>query len=233
MPEHEDEQVAKAGEADYLEPYAKAVKEHGPGFEALLWNSADAQNRRFDAITSLCHPSGRVIADMGCGQADFALWLNQQKIPCKRYLGVEAIQELQTLSQERIKDLNLGEAKILHGEFVADEGLFDRLVRDEGVDLIVFSGSLNTLEQDQAVAVLKRAMEALDGGRGWGGGGALVFNFLAQSPAEPERAVMPPAKRFATLRMIRWALVQSPLVSYRQDYLQGHDATICIRAAGD
>ena len=54
----------------YLQPYARAVKRHGPDFRALLWASRRTQELRFDALAKLANPTGLSVLDVGCGRAD-------------------------------------------------------------------------------------------------------------------------------------------------------------------
>jgi hypothetical protein len=57
----------------------------------------------------------------------------------------------------------------------------------------------------------------------------VVFNFLSDR-AGPECLArdVGPARRFNTVGMIDWALTHTSLVSFSQDYMDGHDATIMM-----
>lgn len=216
-----------ASEPDYLAPYAKAAKDLGPTFQSLLWRSPEAQRTRFDVIADLCalHPpglTGRVVADMGCGLADFAARLHERGIEYGRYIGVEGIPSLAQAARDRA----LPECRIVEADFAADHRLFDALVENHGVELFAFSGSLNTFHTAGAQAVLERAWAATAALRG----GQLVFNFLSdRAPADQAAKPTGPANRFDTTAMIAWALDRTPLVAVRHDYWHGHDATIWMR----
>ena len=210
----------------YLRPYQDAVRDHGPRFEALLWNRPETQQVRFEALISMLELEGRTLADLGCGRADLAAHLARRGVKYGRYVGVEGVGELLEACRARAREEGL-EGCAFHGwDFVADEGVFERLVRDEGAEVFVFSGSLNTLEQAEAQRVLRRAWEAL----GQTPGGALAFNFLSDRHGDASRASEDtgPARRFDTLAMLDWAMRSTPLVRFRQDYLGGHDAAIVM-----
>ncbi|MFG0307178.1 MAG: class I SAM-dependent methyltransferase [Phycisphaerales bacterium JB040] len=207
----------------YLDPYREAVSQVGARFEALLWKSAEAQAARFAAISQMCDPTGRVIADLGCGRADYASWMHGTGLEYGRYVGVEGVPELADSARERIGQESIPECEVQVADFVADEGLFARLVRTQRADTLVFSGSLNTLDQRTAEGVIERAYGALEPR------GVVVFNFLSDRHGDDRIGENTgPATRFDTARFVHWALDRSPLVRFRQDYLKGHDATIAI-----
>ncbi len=208
--------------SSYLEPYRRAVERLGPRFEALLWNSPATQAARFAAMADSIELHGRVIADLGCGRADLLSWLHTEGIQYGRYIGVDAIDELLDASRTRAADEVLPEAVFVHADFVSEPDLFKRLTVEEQADVLLFSGSLNTLEEDRALEVLGRAWEALSSVQG----GVLAFNFLSSCRETLEG----PAKRFDVHRVFRWALERTALVVFRQDYLGDHDATVVMRA---
>lgn len=208
-------------EPDYLKPYADATRDAGPSFEALLWHSPEAQRTRFDVAIDTCNLRGRVVADIGCGLADFAARLTERGIEYGRCIGVEGVPGLAQGARDRVARDQLEECVIIEGDFVADERLFATLTRDHGVEVLTFSGSLNTLKEQHAVAVLDRAWDAVAGVRG----GQLVFNFLSSKTGRPPSDTGP-ANRFDPVALTAWALGRTPLVTLRHDYWQGHDATI-------
>jgi len=210
----------------YLDPYREAVRDVGAKFEALLWKNAEAQVARFGAISQMCDPTGRVVADLGCGRADYASWMHGTGQEYGRYLGVEGVPELAASARDRITQESLPECSIVEGDFVADEGLFARLVNTHRAETLVFSGSLNTLDQRTAETVIERALHALEPR------GIVIFNFLSDRHGDDRIGENTgPATRFDTARFVHWALDRTPLVKFRQDYLKGHDATIAIEKA--
>ncbi|MEL7472272.1 MAG: hypothetical protein AAGK04_03065 [Planctomycetota bacterium] len=223
-----------AGVPGYLAPYQQAVDAEGATFEALLWRNKDFQTIRFHTLTELACVRGRVTADMGSGRADLlALW-REQGLDDAGYVGVEAVAELAGFCRERIKNEGLEHAAIEEGDFAADRRLFDRLIREHRVDVLLFSGSLNTFEPHAAEAVLERAWEALcrHAASADARPKTLAFNFLS-SLAAKEGEDLGPARRFDTHAMIAWALARTPRVRFRHDYLNGRDATIAMDTPGD
>lgn len=208
--------------SEYLDPYRKAVEGFGTSFEALLWNSREAQEARFTAIIEAIDPTGRIIADLGCGRADLLAMMAREDIPYGGYVGVEAIDELLEFSRSRAQTEHLEEARFLASDFADEAGIFDRLVNEFSVDTLVFSGSLNTFSPDLADSTLSRAWASL----AQTPGGVLAFNFLSDRHTTTPS---PPARRFDTLAMIRWAFEKTPIVAIRHDYLASHDCLIVMR----
>ena len=92
----------------------------------------------------------------------------------------------------------------------------------QSADWCVFSGTLNAMSQQDAMTLIKEAFEACSIG--------VAFNFLSnQSWRDPLSEDLSPASRFDTLEFLKFAFTLTPLVSFTQTYLQGHDATIIIR----
>jgi len=146
----------------YLEPYRQAASRHGDRFGSLLWASPKTQSARFDAICRLAGLAGRRVLDAGCGRADLMDFLRERGVEPAEYIGIEAVDELVAAAMQK----NLPKAQIIHGDFVRDP---QRL--EVGADVVVFSGSLNTLGPDQFRISLKDGWEAA--------GEVMVFNFLA------------------------------------------------------
>lgn len=209
------------GEPEYLRPYRDAVDTLGVGFDALLWKSPEAQRKRFDVARRMVRLRGRVVADLGCGRGDFLVHLREADHTPSLYVGVEGIAELADDARTRLGD----GTDIIEADFVADAHLPARLVTNHGVSVFALSGSLNTLEQAHACAVLERCFRALAGVPG----GAVVFNFLSSHNLAGRTTAEPPARRFDTPAMVAWALGVTPLVRFRNDYLGGHDATVVMR----
>ena len=89
-------------------------------------------------------------------------------------------------------------------------------------DICVISGTLNTMTSRQARRIVFETYEASRVG--------VVFNFLSNRPHPRYHGKdLRPARRFNTARWIARCLQVTPLVSFRQDYLDGHDATIAMR----
>ncbi len=207
----------------YLDPYLRAAEDFGPGFEALLWRSPSAQRARFRTIARMARLTGRVVADVGCGNADLLLDLCRRGRAPARYLGVDAVPATLDFARRQTGETRV-DTEFIESDFVRDAGLPDRLA-DAGVDAVVFCGSLNTLSQTDAQTVLDRFWRPLTARPG----AALIFNFLSLRHNRARTPANPPAVRFEPLDMVAWALERTPLVTFRHDYLNGHDATVCMR----
>lgn len=208
--------------AEYLDPYRKAVDRFGPGFEATLWLSREKQALRFAVIASMVDLAERVVVDAGCALGDFAAFMATEGIRPRAYIGLEGVAELVDEARER----GLPGARFELSDFVADSKAFEECV-PAGIapEIVVFSGSLNTLEQERALEVLGRAWDACEE--------AVVFNFLSRSHRPPGRCDPGPAKRFDPVEVLAWALKRTPRVILRQDYMGGHDATVAMLKVDD
>ena len=190
----------------YLEPYRRSAARYGDRFESLLWASPSTQAARFDAICRLADMRRRRVLDAGCGRADLMDFLQARDIDPKQYTGIEAVDQLAWAAMLK----QFPSAIIVHGDFVQQPQL---LIAEAQV--IVFSGSLNTLNSDQFYLSLRQGFEAA--------GKVLVFNFLA-------------AKHIASAEWLTWHRLSDVLqfagelsgqVRMLDDYLDG-DCTIAI-----
>jgi hypothetical protein len=194
----------------YLEPYLRAASRHGDRFASLLWASPKTQAARFDAICRLADMQRRRMLDAGCGRADLLDFLLERGIEPAEYIGIEAVDELAAAAMRK----QLPKAQIVHGDFVRDPKQLE-----VGADVIVFSGSLNTLGPEQFYLSLRQGWEAADE--------VLVFNFLA-------------ATHIASAQWLTWHHAADVLTQMRQlsnqvrmleDYLDG-DCTIAVFKSG-
>jgi SAM-dependent methyltransferase len=203
---------------DYLEPYREAVDRLGPGFEATLWTSREAQRLRFDVMIDLAGFEAGVVVDAGCGTGDFAARLIERDVDFRRYVGVDAMEPMVESARDRGLDADRARVAFESGDFVADPTLLSR----HEADFICFSGTLNTMNDETARGLIRGAFDAANHG--------VVFNFLSDRCHErfADRDLTP-ARRFDTAAWLDWSLHQTPLVSFTQDYLDGHDATILLR----
>jgi SAM-dependent methyltransferase len=145
----------------YLRPYLDAAERHGGKFESLLWANPSSQAARFAALARWSEMGGRRVLDAGCGRADLLDYLVNQGIGPSEYTGIEAVDALAEAA-ERKKYSN---GSILRGDFIDDPTLLD-----QGADVIVFSGSMNTLSSDDFYRSLRVAWEYARS--------ELAFNFL-------------------------------------------------------
>jgi SAM-dependent methyltransferase len=146
---------------EYLEPYFEAARRHGAGFGALLWATPATQAARFDALCRMVDLNGRSVLDVGCGRADFLDHLVRRRVNVARYIGIEAVPALVDAARAKIRE----NCQIVEADFVAEP---QRMC--VGAQVIVMSGSLNTLESPAFYSTLRHAYDAADE--------ALIFNFL-------------------------------------------------------
>ncbi len=208
----------------YLAPYRAALASHGASFEATGWKNRDMQLARFDIMMEMTDFTGRVIVDAGSGLGGMAEHLNERGVQYGRYIGLDAMPEM--IDQSRTR--NIPEAEFVVSDFAGETDSFDRFTKragGPGAELIIFSGSLNTMHEDAALEVLERAWAAATEG--------VLFNFLSDR-AVPKLLAKDaaPARRFNTIRLLDWALTKTPAVQFRQDYFAGHDATIAMFRLG-
>ena len=225
----------------WLEPYKEAAARSGASFGTLLWRSPEFQRARFRTITEMIDLNGRVVIDCGCGRADLLSHLASGDIAYRAYLGIDALTVMVEHCNRRIESEKLLRAKVIHGDFAADSDPFPCYIKDHGAgmhaiggggEVLVFSGSLNTCTQPHALEILGRAWKSIAPAPGAERpGAALVFNFLSASCGKKWQGVSTgPAHRFDPREMIAFALERTPRVAFRQDYLEGHDATIVMMA---
>jgi SAM-dependent methyltransferase len=195
-----------AVEEPYLSPYLRAARQHGSGFGSLLWASPLTQRARFEAIRRLIDPAGAILLDAGCGRGDFLEFLIEQGAAPASYVGIEGVNPLAAAARAR----QFPNARIIQADFVREPA---RLFA--GADFVVFSGSLNTLGDDEFGQTLRRAYDAA--------GTALVFNFLC-SPRLAGRDYLHWRSTQAVFGFVSGFCAEARLID---DYLEG-DCTACL-----
>lgn len=192
----------------YLLPYIRAAGQYGAGFLSLLWATPQTQAARFDAIERLAPLNGKSVLDVGCGRGDLLDFLLDRGVRPADYVGIEAVEELAAAAEAKCKRMK--DIRILRADFLREP-----LRLFVAADVVVFSGSLNTVEDADFYTTLRRAFEAC--------AEMVVFNFLANS-------------YLAGAEYLRWrrpadviAFVSqlSPDVRTLDDYLHG-DFTIAV-----
>ncbi len=154
--------MSQPTEPSYLRPYTQAARRYGGEFGSLLWASRTTQRVRFDAMIDMVDFNGRIVLDAGAGRGDLLRHLLAGGITPLQYIGLEAVEALAT----RMEADALPNCQVVRADFVQEPA---RLF--VGADIIVFSGSLNTLPPRLFYPTLQRAFEATTH--------TLIFNFLS------------------------------------------------------
>jgi len=205
---------AAASHDHYLDPYRRALASHGAGFDATLWSNRESQRLRFDVMIEMVNLRDCDVLDAGCGQGDLAARLHERDVQFRHLVGIDALADQVEVASRR----GLARCEFHRGDFVHDADAFNK----QAADWIVFSGSLNTMDEGTARGVIDAAFAATREG--------VAFNFLSDRVEDSvKRVSLRPARRFDTLGMIEWSFLRTHCVAFRQDYLDGHDATIVLR----
>lgn len=192
----------------YLLPYLRAAEKHGAAFPSLLWASPETQAARFDAIERLGNLHGKSVLDVGCGRADMLEYLLLRGVRPADYIGIEAVEDLAAAAEANCR--RLPDAAILRADFVRDPAKMF-----VAADVVLFSGSLNTLDETELDRTIRRAFDAA--------AETLIFNFLCHS-------------HLAGASYLRWrrseaviafAKTLTPHIRTLDDYLPG-DFTIAL-----
>ena len=198
---------------EYLAPYQQWVDHHGSGFGATLWLSPQSQQIRFEVLTQMLYLPGKRILDAGCSRGDLASYLLKRDLDYGQYIGIDGVSGAIDYAQKQ----NLPRSRFVCGDFLQDPTL---LAIDQP-QVIFFSGTLNTMSDEQVLKVLDLAWQSTQR--------HLVFNFLSDTcdpEAPPQDEV---ARRLPTLKLLNWAFKKTWSVVLRQDYFEmGHDATIMM-----
>ena len=198
----------------YLDPYREAHDDHGSDFRVTLWANERSQRLRFRVMTELVFMTGKRVLDAGCSRGDFAAFLEEKDVAYESFVGVDAVEPVIGFASER----GLPRSRFVAGDFVSDPSL----LAIDRPQVVAISGALNTMDDDTAIALLDNAWQAA--------GETLVFNFLSDTASDRAPKQTAPARRLPTLKLLEWAMQQTPSVKMRQDYFRfGHDATIVMR----
>jgi len=202
---------------DYLDPYRDAQGDFGNDFGVTLWANTKSQERRFKVFAQMCYLPGKRLLDAGCSRGDLADYLNRQEIAYQSYVGIDGLPEVIDYANRR----GLPRAEFHAGDFVADPSL----LAIGNPQVITFSGTLNTMDDDTAMKLLDAAWDACSE--------TLLFNFLSSRTTRDQREELGPARRLDPLKYLEWAIQRTGAVQFRQDYFKhGHDATIKMSKLG-
>jgi len=115
--------------------YTSAIKKHGTSPKGLNWRSKKTQYIRFKTILELLPSDMKniTLVDAGCGFGDFYLYLLKKKKQLKKYIGIDALIDMQIIASE-----NTG-CEIIIADIIKDELPF--------ADYYICSGALNVLDR--------------------------------------------------------------------------------------
>jgi hypothetical protein len=149
----------------------------------------------------------RIVLDAGCGRADFLEYVRARGINPAKYTGIEAVEELAAAAEQK----HLAGATILRDDFIENPRTLDR-----NADVILFSGSLNTLSAHDFYQSLRIA---------WGyTRSELSFNFLCSPRLASAAHLTWHPKR----DVVEWAFAQTSDVAVDDSYREG-DCTMVLR----
>ena len=131
--------------------------------------------------------TGMCILDAGCGLGDLSSHLNHVGVEFRQYVGVDGLPRM----VEKAIARNLPRSEFLAVDFVTDPAVF----KMKRPDVVFFSGSLNTLDEENARRIVYDAFDAATS--------AVVFNFLSDRCSEAmKKTDTGPANRFNTIGWI-------------------------------
>ena len=202
--------------SSYLLPYLRAAERHGSDFPSLLWASPQTQAARFDAIRRLGDLHGKSLLDVGCGRADLLDFMIRRGVRPADYTGIEAVEALAAAAEDTCMRWAGVRGRVIRADFVREP-----LRLFAGADVVVFSGSLNTVDDGPFYTTIRRAFEAA--------AERLVFNFLCST-------------YLAGAEYLRWRRPQDVLkfaatltgdVRALEDYLPGDFTVALAKSAED
>lgn len=198
----------------YLHPYRKAHGRHGSEFAVTLWANPASQRRRFQVMTETLFFAGKRVLDAGCSRGDFAEFLLDRGHAYERFIGIDGLCEVIDHAKQR----DVPRAEFYCRDFVTHP----ETMALGDPQIVAISGSLNTMDEDTAFAVLDAAWEAASE--------ALIFNFLSDRTGPGAVPQQYPARRLPTMALLDWAMARTWSVQFRQDYFDhGHDGTILMK----
>ena len=133
-------------EKQNIKIYKKLYKRYGNSFKSLDWGSKEKQMLRFKILSKIGNLNKKKILDVGCGFADFNLWLKKNK---KRvnYFGIDIVPEM------------IYEAKKKHKKSIFYCGSF---LENKDIELqkfdYVFASGIFTFNKKKGNSILKKTV---------------------------------------------------------------------------
>jgi SAM-dependent methyltransferase len=138
--------------------YLASLKKYGVCSCGLNWSSDAHQSIRFDKILTMLEDdlSQSVIVDAGCGFGDFYRFLQNNGFHIKKYIGIDALQEMCEIASQKTA------CEILHADITKDNLPV--------ADYYICSGALNILTPFETQLFIRNCFESCKKG--------FVFNAL-------------------------------------------------------
>ncbi len=136
--------------------YTELLREKGSGAEAVQWADEASQRARFEVLSKV-DPTLASVLDVGCGLADFLLFLREKGLTT-RYTGVDIVPEFVDLANRTLENDDQAEALLL------DAGGDDL---PNGHDFAILSGAFNNAMPDNwgfMTTTLRKMYDAADVG---------------------------------------------------------------------
>jgi len=96
-----------------IDYYNKQLIEYGQDVKALSWGNVDSQRERFRVLCEIGYLSDKSILDVGCGFGDFYLYLKEQGISPKQYVGIDINLLMIGMAKIRLPEVRFEVADIL------------------------------------------------------------------------------------------------------------------------
>jgi SAM-dependent methyltransferase len=128
--QHFDEAVRDV-ERQAIDRYTRRLREYGEDPRTLGWDTRGHQWARFAAVADGVDLGGRAILDIGCGLADFRVFLEGRGIRPAAYAGIDINDDLLAVSRRRFPDAHFERRNIVvepYSEPVCDVAIMLGLV---------------------------------------------------------------------------------------------------------
>lgn len=149
-------------EIDNNEFYEESFNKYGISAKGVHWDSKETQYLRFKILTSLIKDdiNNSSIIDVGCGYAEYLIFLNKINLTPDIYLGIDCERLMIDICTKRFEK----------NTFLKCNILTDEIPR---ADYLICSGTLNILKQNDFLNAIKNCIKACNKG--------FVFNFLTEN----------------------------------------------------
>ena len=151
--------------------YGSKLKKAGPESAKLGWESEEAQNLRFEALSQNVDLNGKSLLDVGCGLGSLYSYLREKNINAK-YSGVDILEEMVLCSK----------AKYPEAEFFCEDIFKSKFSESNRFDVIYSSGIFN-LNLVNNMEFLEKALQKFVSMADH----AVVFNLLCDRSDNKER----------------------------------------------